>query len=92
MSYRPIRNHGEEEIYQKQSARFKIPSRGIANSALAVLGGLEDGILLSRGELLGALLQRMDKGRHGFGLEVVGVADLVQVLGELLRELLEVEG
>lgn len=82
----------EENLPRSRARDFKIHNPGRANSSLAVLRGLEDGILLSRRKLLGALLQRVDEGWHGFGLEVVGVADLVEVLGEFLGEFLEVEG
>lgn len=52
---------------------------------------LDDAGLLGRGEHGGALLERVHQHGHGVVLEVVGGPDLVQVLGEFFRGLLQIK-
>lgn len=69
-----------------------IVARYAASCAAPVLRCGDDALLLLWRELLGSLLQRMYEEWYGIRLEVLGVADLVQVLCELLCGALEVEG
>lgn len=86
----PPTNPAASIILALRSPPLKLSFPRLARRLLLVAGLGQHAPLVLRGELRGALLQGVDQEGHRVGLEVVGAAHLVQVLGELLRGALQV--